>query len=187
MVAFTQGNSMFVLTLSINDPEDAGYFTNKTLNKLHGYLQHHSVKMGIFFNTRFIKIYAHKKNELDDLQQNQAVSYDIKRHIFEADISAVTETHIKVFKRMRDTVASPKKKANQRIAYYKKKYKLDEEILEELKKECLYHYEQKQKKRRYFVIKNQEKRFTIWLEIRKINVSDFIDTSFNSYGLLSEN
>lgn len=180
---------MFVLTLTINDPEDAGYFTNKTLNKLHGYLRHHPVNFAVFFTTRFIKIYASNKDELADLQQNEAVNYDIKRHIFNADISAVTETRIKVFKRMHDTVFSPKKKTNERMAYYKKTHQLTKDELEKQKQERLQHYEKKQQQqenRRYFVIKNREKRFTIWVEIRRIKVSDFIDISFNSYGLLSE-
>jgi len=178
---------MFVLTLSITDSEDAGYFINKTINKLHGYIRHQQVKLAIFFTLESIKIYASEKIELENLLQNEAVSFDIKRHIFNADLKAVTETDIRVYKRMHDTIHSVKKKVNKRLKYYKKEFSLSDNALKKIKEEKIEQYEKKQqqqKNRRYFIIKNKDKRFTIWLEVRSLKVADFNHSEFNSYGLI---
>jgi len=178
---------MFVLTLGITDSEDAGYFTNKTLNKLHGYIRHQHVKLAIFFTFSSIKIYASEKTELEDLLQNEALSFDIKRHIFSADLQAVSDTEIRVYKRMHDTIHSVKKKVNKRLGYYKKHFSLSDDALKKIQIERIKQYEKKQQQqqdRRYFIIKNKDKRFTIWLEVRLLNVADFDKTEFNSYGLL---
>lgn len=178
---------MFVLTLTITDPDDAGYFTNKTLNKLHGYIRHSKIKLALFFNLRFIKIYASEKSELEELLKNEAVCFDIKRHIFESELTAVTDSQIKVYRRMRDTIDSVKKKTNKRVSYCKKKYNLDKDSLIEKKNDLLKYYEKKQKQqkdRSYFIIKNKQKRFTVWVEPRLLQVDDFKTTQFNSYGLI---
>jgi hypothetical protein len=178
---------MFILTLTLTDSDDAGYFTNKAMNKLHGFIQHHSVKFAIFFTFESIKIYSSEKSELEDLMKNKAISFDIKRHIFDAEINEAIEPHIKVFKRVRDTVYDVRKKVNERLFYYKDTLSFNEGKLLEDKKNILKYYEEKQQHqthRRYFIIKNKEKRFTLWLEVRQIKVADFSTTAFNSYGLL---
>lgn len=191
---------MFVLTLNITDHEDAGYFTNKTLNKLHGYIRHENIKLAIFFTTQYIKIYASSELELASLLQNEAVSFDIKRHIFTADITEVTDTQIRVFKRMHNTLYKVNKKVKEQLDYYQgketvknkntKQPSLSKEALKEIKPTLIKHYQkrlQQQKNRHYFIVKNKEKRFTIWVEVRSFKVADFNQTEFNSYGLIQLN
>jgi len=181
---------MFVLTLTITDPEDAGYFTNKTLNKLHGYIRHQQVKLALFFTLDFIKIYATKKSDLEDLLANKAVCFDIKRHIFEADLHPVTAESITVLKRMHNTLYSVNKKVTKQLNYYKNTFSLDDTALENEKKKMISYYKEQQQKqhelkRNYFIINNKDKRFTIWIEVRKIKTVAFETTAFNSYGLIS--
>jgi hypothetical protein len=187
---------MFVLTLTLDDPEDSGYFTNKTLNKLHGYMRHEKVKLALYFTIQSIKIYASNKDELEKLLGNNAVCIDIRRHIFTAEIMPVTDQLIKVFKRIHNLIYDTTKKVNERIEYYSQdKDFLDptDKVLVKQEKEKLKTYyqniKQEQNKiyRKYFIIrKSQDQRFTIWLEVREINVSDFSKIAFNSYGLLHE-
>lgn len=179
---------MFVLSLRLTDSDDAGYFTNKALNKLHGYIRHKAVKLAIFFTLKSIEIYAGEKKELEELCENEAINFDIKRHIFDAEINKVNDSHINVFQRVRDTIYNLEKTVNEKSSYYKKHFSLNKIEKEEKRKKTSIYYEEKQqrqKNRRYFIIKNKEKCFTVWLEVRKIKVVDFPQTVFNSYGLLS--
>ena len=188
---------MFVLTLTITDPEDAGYFTNKTLNKLHGYMRHHSVKLALFFTLDAINIYAADKVLLDDLLLNEAVCFDVKRHIFKAMISPVETDSILVLKRVHNKIDSVAKKVDKQLTYYYKsdennesKFPSTEEIVKDKKKELVTYYKEQQQKQReqqhnYFVIKNKDKTFTIWVKVNRLYIADFATTTFNSYGLLS--
>jgi len=191
---------MFVLTLNITDHEDAGYFTNKTLNKLHGYLRHQQVKLAVFFTIQYIKIYASEQLELEHLLQNEAVSFDIKRHIFTAKITPVTDVEIRVYKRMHNTVYDVNKKVKQQLDYYQgkitqknknvKQPALSKQALETIKPTLATYYKEKQqhqKHRHYFIIKNKDKRFTISVEVRLLKVAAFNQAEFNSYGLIKLN
>ena len=187
---------MFVLTLTLDDPEDSGYFTNKTLNKLHGYMRHEKVKLALYFTIQSIKVYASDREKLEKLLENNAVCIDIRRHIFIAEITPVTDQSINVFKRVHNLIYDTTKKVNQRIEYYSEDKKfLDptDKVLVKQEKEKLKTYyqnikqEQNKIRRKYFIIrKSKDHHFTIWVEVREIKVSDFSNIAFNSYGLLHE-
>ena len=201
---------MFVLTLNIDDPDDAAYFINKTLNKIHGYIQHEAVKLALFFTFKYIKVYSDKKETLLDLLENKAVCFDIKRNIFEAELSTVMDEKILVFKRIHNIIYDVNKKVKKRINYYVKTHynkeenqnknkanednqkKLsiqDQSELDEKEKELKVYYknqrqQQKNEKYPYFIVKNEKHRFTLWIKVQEINVSDFPNMNFNSYGLI---
>jgi len=181
---------MFVITLTLDDPEDASYFTNKTLNKLHGYIQHQQFKLAIFFNRQSIKIYASNVLYLEKLLENEALVFDIRRHIYTATLQPVVDAHIKVFRRVHNEKTRIQNKVNKQIGYYTKKgfsKKKDKVTLREERQKLKEYFKQNYQQKKgltYFIIKNQHKRFTIWLEVREIEVKCFSETQFNSYGLL---
>jgi hypothetical protein len=181
---------MFVITLTLDDPEDANYFINKTLNKLHGYIQNQQIKLAIFFNRQSINIYANDASSLETLLKNEALVFDIRRNIYTAKLNTVVDTHIKVFKRVRNGKTRIKYKVNQQIEYCKRQGfidKKDNNALHQERHKLTEDFKNKYQQKEglpYFIIKNQDKRFTIWLEVREIAVKCFSDTQFNSYGLL---
>ena len=186
---------MFVLTLTFEDPEDAGYFTNKTLNKLHGYMQHEKAKLALFFSVRYIKIYAENKETLQHLLENKAICFDIRRNIFQAELYAVTDETIQVLKRVHNVIYNTSKKVSERIKYYTDKDISiidpdDKDLIKEYKKKLRQYYQNKkqkhiEKRRKYFVIKkDKHKKFTIWVEVHEIKISEFSTTDFNTYGLI---
>ena len=184
---------MFVLTLTFTDPEDATYFTNKTVNKLHGYMRHQHCQLALFFTTSYIKIYAEKEALLTQLLQNKAICFDIERHIFNATLSPVQETHLTLYTRTRETITNVHKIVNQQINYYQKNFHHTNEALKNKKKALINYYKQKQSeqekqhRKTYIIINNNHKTFTLWLKVIEIKTSDFPQQKFNSYGLVRLN
>jgi hypothetical protein len=179
--------SVTQLTLKITDPEDGAFFINKVLTRIHGYLrQQQKDSIGLNFNSQHIYVYAQNKAELDALLANDAIKFDIERQIFSVAWEEING-QIKLCQRVRplsDVAIS--RKIRRKIEYLSAKFSLDKIAAEQKRRELVTYYKTKKDAafERYFLIKQKDKRFTVWVKTVSVDNADFAGQCFNSYGLI---